>query len=92
MRVIQIKRRLDDRYYMINEKGQIFYNGFRPSNKWLFLGLSRHHWHNHITDPFSPAMFDNPQSMIGGYVWAEDHGTTCTWAGQKIYNAWVVEI
>lgn len=51
---------------------------FTPSNGWLFLGVSTHHASNRIK--FVPSeIFDNPELMLGGYVWDLDHGTVGRW-------------
>jgi hypothetical protein len=51
-----------------------------PSGQWLFLGVSTHHWHRHVTVTLEQA-FSKPKSIVGGYVWDCDHGTTRTWGG-----------
>ncbi len=69
--------------YHVNESGDIYYNDLNPSGDWKFLGVSHHHWSNHI-DVHLDAAFDNPKSLIGGLVWDLDHGTTRQWGGS--YN------
>ena len=71
-------------HYVINKLGQILqannnYNEFDYT--WLFLGISSHHWHNHITATFKE-IWDNPSISLKGIVWDLDHDTTRTWGGQ----------
>ena len=54
------------------------------SGEWQLLGVSTHHWQNHIHYQLSE-LFDNPGNMIYGLVWDLDHGTVRKWAGQY-YN------
>lgn len=50
-----------------------------PHPQWVILGVSTHHWHNHATVPLTADI--DPASLIGGYVWDVDHGTTRQWGG-----------
>lgn len=52
------------------------------SGKWLFLGVSFHHWRNGIDVRFSSKTL--PENLTGGIVWDSDHGTTRTWGGQYL--------
>lgn len=53
------------------------------SSSWLFLGVSHHHWNNHITASLQ-AIWKDPQIALNGIVWDRDHGTMRTWGGYKI--------
>lgn len=71
-------------YYVVNKHGQILqanntYNEFGDS--WLFLGVSTHHWHSHITIPFNE-IWKRPKEALKGIVWDLDHNTTRLWGGQ----------
>ena len=70
-------------WYKINEKGEIYGGPNKikePSGNWLFLGVSTHHWHNHLVYSFKQ-IWNNPQLAEGGILWDKDHGTTRIWAG-----------
>ena len=71
--------------FLINEKGEIqrIDTTHEISGDWLFLGVSFHHWSNHIDIDLKKA-FDNPQLLIKGLVWDLDHGTIRQWSGS--YN------
>ena len=49
------------------------------SGKWLFLGVSFHHWRNGLDVRFSQKTL--PENLIGGLVWDNDHGTIRQWGG-----------
>jgi hypothetical protein len=76
--------------WVVNEKGEIApYRYLDPqpfSAQWLFLGVSTHHWHNHIIHHL-PEIFQNPKLAKGGYFWDLDHGTVRTWGKSRIQSA-----
>ena len=87
-------------WYKVKENGDMLqvnntYNEW--DDKWRFLGVSKHHWSNHI-DVFLVDAFANPKQLIGGLVWDIDHGTTRLWGGRyygklpRIQSAYVEEV
>jgi hypothetical protein len=66
-----------------------------PHPSWVILGVSHHHWNNHITLHLSPTM--NPKDLLGGLVWDRDHGTVRQWGGMyagklpRVTDAFVTE-
>ncbi len=71
--------------FLINEKGEIqrIDTPYEISGDWLFLGVSFHHWSNHIDVDLKQA-FNDPRLLIKGLVWDLDHGTIRQWSGR--YN------
>ena len=68
--------------YKIDESGRINANGINHySDDWIFLGVSSHHWHNHITVTLKQG-FKNPSLLNGCLGWDKDHGTTRRWSGR----------
>ena len=70
-------------YYKAKENGNMLqenntYNKWDAS--WKLLGISTHHMQNRIIID-TKELFDDPEKMIGGYLWDNDHGTTRLWAG-----------
>lgn len=87
-------------HYSIDEHGCFMGgpNNVKPGcvngHEWKFLGVSTHHWHNHIIHTFKDIVI-NPKLAVHGYLWDIDHGTTRTWGGSyygrlpRITSAWV---
>ena len=70
--------------YQVNEKGHISTRNSRQfSDKWIFLGGTKHHWSNTITIPLATA-FKDPKLLNGCLGFDKDHGTTRQWNGR--YN------
>lgn len=67
-------------WYQINSHGHITKGDMTPSGKWIFLGVSKHHWKGSI-DYYFKEIWDDPTLAIGGLVWDKDHGTIRQWAG-----------
>jgi len=68
-------------WYKVNEQGFITQERNSDfSGKWIFLGVSFHHWTNHINLKFDD--LKNPKDLIKGYVWDLDHGSTRRWMGR----------
>lgn len=70
-------------WYKVKKNGNILqinntYNKW--DNKWLFLGVSFHHWRQGLDLKLKEA-FKDPKKLIGGLVWDIDHGTTRQWGG-----------
>ena len=83
--------------FKVNERGELTQAGNGDfSGGWHFIGISSHHWHSHTTTSMLDG-FNSPESLVGGLVWDNDHGTTRRWAGQylgklpRITAAWVKE-
>lgn len=71
--------------YQVNRLGHIRRpeRGTHWCRDWLFLGVSKHHWANHIQIPFDPKMPDEGAArFVGGIVWDLDHGSLRTWGGK----------
>lgn len=87
-------------HYYIDEHGCIYGGtnsvtpGCESGHEWRFLGVSTHHWNNHIIYSFEDICKD-PTLARGGYFWDVDHGTVRTWGGSycgkvpRITSAWV---
>jgi hypothetical protein len=63
-----------------------------PHPSWRILGVSKHHMQNHVTVPLTPDI--DPKTLIKGYVFDVDHGTTRRWGGGgeiRITDAYVKE-
>jgi len=84
-------------WYKVKQNGNMLqinntYNSW--DENWQFLGVSFHHWHNHIILSCKEA-FNNPKQLINGIVWDNDHNTIRIWGGRycgrlpKITNAYV---
>ena len=70
-------------WFKVNNKGEMTQeNRDDFSGQWKFLGVSFHHWTNHIEVPFDPDQ--TPDVYVEGLLWDEDHGTIRQWRGQ--YN------
>lgn len=74
--------------YVVNGRGEIATRqlDWKHSPRWIFKGVSLHHWRNGIDVPFNPRT--DPKAYVGGYVWDSDHGSTRTWSNRKIVQAW----
>src|SRR3990167_9564621 len=55
--------------------------GCKDGHEWRFIGVSTHHWHNHVVHNLK-SILDNPKLAVGGYLWDVDHGTTRIWGGR----------
>ena len=71
--------------FVVNEQGEMIQSsrlkaGEEFSGRWLFLGVSKHHWSRHITVSTKEG-FKDPQRLVGGIVWDKDCGTVRTWGG-----------
>lgn len=68
--------------YKVNEKGFMTHeNNDDFSEEWIFLGVTKHHWSNHITVTREQAFVD-PSLIVGGLVFDMDHGTKREWGGR----------
>jgi hypothetical protein len=87
------------RYYSVNKRGEIYYDGLKPSGGWLLLGIE--HVKRNEFIPFAdiaewmrhnPTLLyknGNPQYTIRD----RDHGTLRTWGNTKYHGIraiWVI--
>ena len=79
--IIQIRGEI----YHVNSIGQFVRTDMlmKFHDNWRFLGVSTHHWNNHIVHNFT-TIWQNPDLAINGYLWDLAHGTTLIWGGS--YN------
>ena len=63
-----------------------------PHPEWVMLGVSKHPQRGGVDVKITPDV--DPKSLVKGYVWDKDHGTTRRWGGGgeiRITNAYVEE-
>jgi hypothetical protein len=73
-------------WYKVKRNGDMIHTANRFNewgHCWRLLGISRH-WNSRHISATVEDFFKFPGSMIGGYVWDNDHGTVRAWGGS--YN------